>query len=328
MSPRRAWRGGVLGRDANVPAPHLVALQERPTQEVFDAAVRRLTNDDSWAREIGTLILRELGPQDEAGRRPFAFEAVPLLTGRLSEEHGPGVLGWIISAIGYKAARESLDEVLPFAEHPHGRVRFHVAAARPAIVNLTRSSRGLPTPYWRYAETTTRRPATTPYVLLEEVSGVDPAKLTQAITVPERSRQTNPSHGTRPPRRRLTQLGHRQRTRLEEHPTLPRCARAVFWLAGTGAQPSSIAATGAGASRHSGGASCEMAPFIPATPEATEMAQIVTHAAPMLREAGFRKRRPSFGRCATGARLARPTGHFILASLSCSPRGRHQEGGE
>lgn len=90
---------------ADAPAPHLVALQNRPTQEVFDAAVRRLTNDDSWTRELGTLILRELGPQDEAGPRPFSSEAAPLLTGRLSEEHDPRVLGWLISALGYNAAR-------------------------------------------------------------------------------------------------------------------------------------------------------------------------------------------------------------------------------
>lgn len=168
---------------ADVPAPHLVALQRRATQVVFDAAAYMLVSDDSGARELGALILRELGSPDEAGRRPFSSQAVPLLTGRLSEEHDPRVLGWIISALGHNAARESLDEVLPFAEHPHWRVRFHVAAALPALVNPDEvESRAadelLALCRDDYAET--RYYAL--YALLDEVAGVDPDKLTQAIT--------------------------------------------------------------------------------------------------------------------------------------------------
>ncbi len=166
-----------------IPVPHLVALQDRATQEVFDAATRMLASEDSRARELGALVLRELGPGDEAGRRPFSSEAVPLLTGRLSEEHDPRVLGWIISALGYNAARESLDEVLPFAEHPHWRVRFHVAAALPALVDPDQTQPRAADALLAlcrddYAET--RYYAL--YALLEEVAGVDQDELAHAIT--------------------------------------------------------------------------------------------------------------------------------------------------
>jgi len=166
-----------------IPVPHLVALQDRATQEVFDAAARVLASEDSRARELGARVLRELGPGDEAGRRPFSSEAVPLLTGRLSEEHGPRVLGWIISALGYNAARESLDEVLPFAEHPHWRVRFHVAAALPALVDPDQIQPRAADALMAlcrddYAET--RYYAL--YALLEEVAGVDQDELAHAIT--------------------------------------------------------------------------------------------------------------------------------------------------
>lgn len=178
-----AAQAEVNNSGADVPAPHLVALQDRPTREVFDAAALMLTSDEPDARELGALILRELGPQDEAGRRPFSSEAVPLLTGRLSEEPDPRVLGWIISALGYNAARESLDELLPFAEHPHWRVRFHVAAALPALVNpeqIESPAAEALLALFRddYAETRYYDL----YALLEEVEGVDPGQLDQAIT--------------------------------------------------------------------------------------------------------------------------------------------------
>ena len=54
-------------------SPHLVALQNRPTPEVFDAAVRLLSSGDAQARELGVTVLRELGRPDENGRRGGAF---------------------------------------------------------------------------------------------------------------------------------------------------------------------------------------------------------------------------------------------------------------
>jgi HEAT repeat protein len=123
--------------DRDDQVPHLVALQARPTREVFDAAVQLVARDDPAERELGVRILRELGDYDGdgAGRRPFSSEAIPLLIERLDRETDPRVLGWVISALGYNGASEVLGDVLRFVDHPHWRVRFHVAAALPWLVN-------------------------------------------------------------------------------------------------------------------------------------------------------------------------------------------------
>jgi HEAT repeat protein len=143
----RAARLEVSGDDSDDPVPHLVALHERPTREVFDTAARMLSDDDPAVRELGAMVLRELGPYNNEGRRPFTAQAVPLLVDRLNREDQPRVLGWVISALGYNGAREALGEVLPFVEHPHRRVRFHVAAALPSLVDRNRSSRRQPRRY-------------------------------------------------------------------------------------------------------------------------------------------------------------------------------------
>lgn len=165
----------VTQGEPDVPAPHLVALHLRATREVFDAAVGLLSDGDAAARELGVLILRELGPQDEEGRRPFSAEAVPVLLDRLATERDPRVLGWVISALGYNGAREALGEVVGLATHPHWRVRFHVAAALPALVDpdqiqpdAAEALLGL----CRDDEAETRYYAL--YALLDEVTGVDP----------------------------------------------------------------------------------------------------------------------------------------------------------
>jgi HEAT repeat protein len=168
--------------DAVGPVPYLVALQERPTEDVFGAAVRLLSHDERDARELGARILRELGPYDRNGRRPFTARAVPLLVERLGRESDPRVLGWVISALGYNGAREALGTVLPFAAHPHWRVRFHVAAALPSLVSprgiepaaLT-ALRGLCHDH----DADTRFYAL--YALVEEVTGVDAEALCETI---------------------------------------------------------------------------------------------------------------------------------------------------
>jgi hypothetical protein len=74
-----AARTEVAEDDPDDPVPHLVALPERPTQEVSDVAVHLLPGDDPARRELGARVLRDLGPYDDAGRRPFTAEAVPRL---------------------------------------------------------------------------------------------------------------------------------------------------------------------------------------------------------------------------------------------------------
>src|SRR5215468_3970817 len=99
-----AARTEVADAVPDEPVPYLIALHDRPTREVFDGAVRLLADDDPVARELGARILRELGPYDQDGRRPFSDAAIPVLVDRLGTESDPRVLGWIISALGYNWA--------------------------------------------------------------------------------------------------------------------------------------------------------------------------------------------------------------------------------
>ncbi len=132
-----AARTEVLADEADTPVSFLVALHDRPTREVFDTAAALLRSDDPTDRELAARVLRELGPQDEAGHRPFTTEAIPLLRSLLPQEPDPRVLGWLISALAYNSAVETLEDVVRFAAHPHWRVRFHVAAALPSLMSPT-----------------------------------------------------------------------------------------------------------------------------------------------------------------------------------------------
>jgi hypothetical protein len=105
---------------------------------VFNAAAALVDDRDPVRRELGLRILRELGAQQHDGRRPFSADTIPLLRARLRRELDPGVLQWIVSALGYHCAREALPAVLALAAHPDTRVRFHVAAALPCLVDPAR----------------------------------------------------------------------------------------------------------------------------------------------------------------------------------------------
>lgn len=132
----RLARREVAEGDSETPMPSLVALQGRPVREVFDRAAPLLQDNDPVRRELGVLILRELGPAQHDGYRPFRRETVPLLRSMIRGEPDSGVLRWVVSALGYHQAGEALPEVLALAGHSDSRVRFHVAAALPGLVGL------------------------------------------------------------------------------------------------------------------------------------------------------------------------------------------------
>jgi hypothetical protein len=186
--------------------PHLVALHERPTREVFTTATRLLSGDDPAMRELGARVLRELGQADDTGRRPFSAEAIALLVERLRHERDPRVLRWIISALGYNGAREALEEVLRFTEHPDWRVRFHVAAALPALVNPERVEPDALAALQRLCrddEADTRYHAL--YALVEEVSGADAEHIARSVAAllddpDEQIRELARTHAHRLPR--------------------------------------------------------------------------------------------------------------------------------
>ncbi|MER7444012.1 HEAT repeat domain-containing protein [Micromonospora avicenniae] len=169
--------------DPDKSVPYLVALHARPTRQVFDVAVRLVACDNPAERELGVRILRELGDHDVAGRRPFSREGIPLLIERLDREADPRVLGWVISALGYNRAREALGDVLRFVDHPHWRVRFHVATALPSLVDEERiephAAKALQL-LCRDDEADTRYYALV--ALIEEASGVERELITQTLT--------------------------------------------------------------------------------------------------------------------------------------------------
>ncbi len=108
---------------------------------------------------------------------------MPLLVGRIDRESEPRVLGWMISTLGYNGAREALGDVLRFVEHPHWRVRFHVAAALPALVDPERIEfRALDAlqQLCRDDDADVRFYAL--YALVEEVAGVDDECIARSIT--------------------------------------------------------------------------------------------------------------------------------------------------
>ncbi|GGM69639.1 hypothetical protein GCM10007977_084190 [Dactylosporangium sucinum] len=150
---------------------------------MFEAAVRLLSSDDAVERELGVRILRELGRQDEAGHRPFTAEAAPLLVDRLSREDDPGVLQWVISALGFNGVKEALGGVLRFTGHADWRVRFHVAAALPGLVNPERIEPDAVDALQRLCldeEPEIRYYAL--YALVEEVAGTDPERIAHSVT--------------------------------------------------------------------------------------------------------------------------------------------------
>ncbi|GAA0585948.1 hypothetical protein GCM10010172_84000 [Paractinoplanes ferrugineus] len=170
----RAGTASGAGTADDEPARALVALHEQPNREVFDTAAGMLGDDDPITRELGVLVLRELGPPGELDRRPFYAEAVPRLLDLLGRETDPRVLGFTISALDYNGAREALDAILPFARHPHRRVRFHVASALPGLIDPAAvDPRVVPAleQLCRDEDADTRFYAL--YALLEEIPGVD-----------------------------------------------------------------------------------------------------------------------------------------------------------
>lgn len=117
----------------------LVALHRRPTREVFDRAARLLACEEPLERELGARVLRELGPYDTEGRRPFTAETIDVVLSEMGDEPDPWVLGWMISVLGYHRADRALDLVLGYQAHAEQPVRYAVAAALPGLADPERT---------------------------------------------------------------------------------------------------------------------------------------------------------------------------------------------
>ncbi|MFE2530598.1 hypothetical protein [Streptomyces sp. NPDC059371] len=123
----------ISAEDGSVPC--LVALHGRPTRYVFEPAAQLLACEEPTERELGARVLRELGPYDSEGRRPFTAETIEIVVAEMADEPDPCVLGWMISALGHHNAEETLDLVLGHQWDPAQPVRFAVAAALPDLAD-------------------------------------------------------------------------------------------------------------------------------------------------------------------------------------------------
>jgi hypothetical protein len=167
-----------IGEGGDRPLRFLVELHNRPQRDVFDAAVRLARHDHADRRQLGIRILRELGPEQPGGGRPFTAETAPLLCERLRDEPDPRVLGWVISALGYHAVLESLPGVLALAGHSSAWVRFSVAGALPGLINpiaIEPQAASVLAGLCHDEDPEIRFYAL--YALVEEVNGLEPALL-------------------------------------------------------------------------------------------------------------------------------------------------------
>jgi hypothetical protein len=137
----RGARAELAAETDSNPVPHVVELHRRGTREIFERACLACASPLPEERILGLVILRELG-----GCPPrFAKEAVRLLLEMIEQEPDPAVLQWVVSAIGYQHMSNRADRLIPeptavasvlkCADHHDERVRFHVAAALPSLMN-------------------------------------------------------------------------------------------------------------------------------------------------------------------------------------------------
>ena len=115
------------------PVPHLVALHQLGTREVFDRAVALCASPDWSDRELGIRVVRELGDTDEDGHRPFSDEAIPMLVAMLGQESDPYLEQRILQALAYNGAKEHLELFLARVHHQNEHVRESVAFQLPYL---------------------------------------------------------------------------------------------------------------------------------------------------------------------------------------------------
>ncbi|MEX0789696.1 MAG: hypothetical protein WD178_02870, partial [Actinomycetota bacterium] len=102
----------------------LVALHERGTREVFDAAETLCRHQEPEERVTGLRILCELGP---AGRRPLFEESWDLLNRMVETEQDPDVLYWVIACLRFTNDPRILDTLVRFSSHPGEDIRRGIA---------------------------------------------------------------------------------------------------------------------------------------------------------------------------------------------------------
>lgn len=109
--------------------PALRELQNRPTRETFDAAIRLLASDAIPERELGVEILGQLGGSGSDPNRPFREESVLALLELLAHEREPPLLESLGFAFAHLDEPRGVAPLSALANHPAERVRFAVVHA-------------------------------------------------------------------------------------------------------------------------------------------------------------------------------------------------------
>jgi len=105
----------------------LLALHERSTQEVFEAAVGLCLDPDPSHRVIGLSMLRELGNPNED--RPKFPETWEVLRNLASTETDPDVVHWIVGVYSYMTGDEAVQVLAQYSRDPDPVIREIVAFA-------------------------------------------------------------------------------------------------------------------------------------------------------------------------------------------------------
>lgn len=124
----------------DAPTLHLLELHGRPTEDVLDLALRSTASADPDQRALGISILRELGPADETGRRPFSDRVVPHLLALLDATSHPATERSLLQALAFNGAHEALEQFLRRVDHPDDGVRVTVAFQLPGLTDPDRPS--------------------------------------------------------------------------------------------------------------------------------------------------------------------------------------------
>jgi hypothetical protein len=125
----------VKSDEGDGPVGHLVELQSRADEETLATALRLTHSADLDERALGILILRELGPYDSDGRRPYSAFAIPRLLDMLAEAPELAEECNVLRALAFNGAREALPVFLARSGHPDLAVRTTVAFQLPSVVD-------------------------------------------------------------------------------------------------------------------------------------------------------------------------------------------------
>lgn len=111
-------------RDDNKPVPNLVALHERGTHEVLDAAIEQCRSVDPMRRIVGARILGELGSPE----RTFPEECCDMLLELLKRDSDERVFKSALIALSHLRNPRCEPDIIALMHHPDSEVRHFVAS--------------------------------------------------------------------------------------------------------------------------------------------------------------------------------------------------------